>query len=490
MTTLQRPSRYLLQFMEILSPTRDPIPTDVMTKKLPLRVLFRACEMLIPCSMPTVAEDHLLIIIHCGPVVCLDVWRRIHELGISRKRKTHRGSKGRRRPKNLERGVLASHQIALIQAIPVLVNRRKDIQLAKKRNGTRNNLKQITVQKKKKIIYDLPRIVLSNVRSINNKLDEIDIVANVNKVDIISLTETWIDETTPIESLDIQGYVLFSKPRIGRKGGGVALYVKDCFNPRILPVTIPDVVEALWVFIRPKLLPREMSCIVVCVLYFSPRSQYENEYIDHITSTIDDLLMRHPDAGIFVMGDINDLDIESILHNDNFHQVVNLPTRENNILDKIIMNCDKFYLPVTIMSPLGKSDHNCVVLNPVDSIVRSKGNIKRKINRPLPDSGLRSFGQWITHHSWSDVLQLSDPSEKCALLIDTTMSKLDEFLPIKEVQIRNDDKPWMTPQLKAIINEREKAFQKKDKTLWRTFINKVNKMIISAKDRYYNLTPG
>ena len=117
------------------------------------------------------------------------------------------------------------------------------------------------------------------------------------------------------------------------------------------------------------LLPREISCIVVCVLYFPPRSPFEQEYIDHIISTIDNVLTKHPNAGIFLMGDMNDLNTKSILNNDNFHQVVNMPTRDNNILDKIISNCDKFFLPVTVMSPLGKSDHNCVLLRPIDRFV-------------------------------------------------------------------------------------------------------------------------
>ena len=268
------------------------------------------------------------------------------------------------------------------------------------------------------------------------------------------MTETWIDEDTPLESLYIHGYSLFSKSRIGRKGGGVALYIKDYFNPRALSVTVPDVVEATWVILRPKLLPRELSCIVVCVLYFPPRSQYQHEYIDHINSTIDHVLMTHPDAGLFVMGDMNDMDVQPILNNANFRQIVNITTTQDNILDKIILNCHKFYSPITVMSPIGKSDHNCILLNPINFVIRPKGKLRQHITRPLPDSGLRLFGQWVTNCSFIDVLQISDPSEKCAMFINTTMSKLDDFLPTKEVKINENDKPWMIPQLKSILNER------------------------------------
>ena len=227
--------------------------------------------------------------------------------------------------------------------------------------------------------------------------------------------------------------------------------------------------------------------IVMCALYYPPRCQYQHEYIDHITSVIDYVLMEHPDAGIFVVGDMNDLNIQPILNNDGFHQVIHLPTRENNILDKIITNCSRFYSPVILMSPLGRSDHNCVLLIPLKCIFREKNEIKKKFVRPLPDSGLRSFGQWITCHSWNELSQISDPSEKCSLFIDTTRTELDKCLPVKEVKICKNDKPWMTPEVKDVFDKRENAFIANDKTKWRRLRNKVDRMIISAKRFYYNI---
>ena len=112
-----------------------------------------------------------------------------------------------------------------------------------------------------------------------------------------------------------------------------------------------------------------------------------------------------------------------------------------------------------------------------------KKKVKRRVVRPLPDSGLRLFGQWITQNPWSEVSQLSDPSDKCSLFFNSVLLKLNKYLPIKEVELNDNDKEWMSPQLKTMFSNREKAFQCKEKPLWRRLRNKINRMIMYNKNR-------
>ena len=55
----------------------------------------------------------------------------------------------------------------------------------------------------------------------------------VEKPDIVGITETWISTTTTDfeGEYDLLGYKMFKRDRIGKKGGGVLLYIKDCLNP-------------------------------------------------------------------------------------------------------------------------------------------------------------------------------------------------------------------------------------------------------------------
>ena len=100
--------------------------------------------------------------------------------------------------------------------------------------------------------YELS-VYYTNCRSILNKVDMLRGLACVEKFDIIALTETWLDMSGKVfnPEVKIDGYTLFHKDRENRRGGGVALYVRDtlqcCINSKI---KIDNKTESLWVDIN------------------------------------------------------------------------------------------------------------------------------------------------------------------------------------------------------------------------------------------------
>ena len=70
-----------------------------------------------------------------------------------------------------------------------------------------------------------------NARSIVNKINDFNIMVEDIDPYIIGIPESWAntDKTTDAE-LGLTGYVMFRIDRIGRKGGGVILYVKEYFQ--------------------------------------------------------------------------------------------------------------------------------------------------------------------------------------------------------------------------------------------------------------------
>ena len=53
---------------------------------------------------------------------------------------------------------------------------------------------------------------------------------------IIGITESWANKDISDAELGLTGYVLFSRYRIGRRGGGVILYIKESLSvdrPRV-----------------------------------------------------------------------------------------------------------------------------------------------------------------------------------------------------------------------------------------------------------------
>ena len=81
-------------------------------------------------------------------------------------------------------------------------------------------------------------------------------------------------------------------------------YIKSSIPFKVLQDLQDEYFESLWLYLRPYKLPRGFSCLIVCVIYHPPAGD-NNALIDHITSKLDLALIKHPNAGIFLVGDFN-----------------------------------------------------------------------------------------------------------------------------------------------------------------------------------------
>ena len=71
------------------------------------------------------------------------------------------------------------------------------------------------------------KCVCLNARSIVNKRNELNIMVEDNDPHIIGITESWATPDISDAELGMTGYAMFRKDRIGRRGGGVILYIKE-----------------------------------------------------------------------------------------------------------------------------------------------------------------------------------------------------------------------------------------------------------------------
>ena len=70
------------------------------------------------------------------------------------------------------------------------------------------------------------RCIYTNARSLANKWEELELHAQSESYDVIGITETWWENLHDWKTT-MDGYKLFRKDRKGRRGGAVALYVKE-----------------------------------------------------------------------------------------------------------------------------------------------------------------------------------------------------------------------------------------------------------------------
>ncbi|KAK4827186.1 hypothetical protein QYF61_015148 [Mycteria americana] len=103
------------------------------------------------------------------------------------------------------------------------------------------------------------KCLYTNARSMGNKQEELEAIVHQENYDMVAIMETWWDDSHNW-SAAMDGYKLFRRDRRGRRGGGVALYVRECLGSLELDDG-DDRVECLWTSRqgrRPAWLTREL----------------------------------------------------------------------------------------------------------------------------------------------------------------------------------------------------------------------------------------
>ena len=69
------------------------------------------------------------------------------------------------------------------------------------------------------------RYLYTNAHSMGNKQEELEAIVCSESYDIVAIMEMWWNNSHSWSAM-MEGYRLFRRGRLGRKGGGVALYIK------------------------------------------------------------------------------------------------------------------------------------------------------------------------------------------------------------------------------------------------------------------------
>ncbi len=149
---------------------------------------------------------------------------------------------------------------------------------------------------------------------------------------------------------NLQGYACERKDRIDRNGGGVAFYIKSNLRCKRRQ-DLEGPLEIIWVRICAKFMPRKCPYIVMGSMYHPPDSD-NRQMRDYLSSCIDSIFQKQPDAGILIMGDFNRLH-DGFMSHYGFKQVVSGATRHSATLDKIFTNVSELYEDVKILDPIG-----------------------------------------------------------------------------------------------------------------------------------------
>lgn len=220
----------------------------------------------------------------------------------------------------------------------------------------------------------------------------------------------------------------------------------------------PESIEVLWVKLTPPCHRRLTASIIYCLVYHPPREPSQAVLTDHIIFTCDILKTKYPSAKFLICGDFNEIDTQVFENELALSQVVDFPTHNQSVLDKIITNLADQYLPPQPLPPVGKSTHLFILWTPTltTTTTHHQPPTTRR-HRPTPDSSVREFGQWLTHYPWTEVLTVTDIEVKWEIYTSTITQAYHHFFPEKTMTVHPKDMPWITPRIKRLIQQRNKA---------------------------------
>ena len=332
--------------------------------------------------------------------------------------------------------------------------------------------------------WQLPSVAVINARSIKMKIDELSIILEENHTDVASVCETWLEDSIDDQLVNISGYQLLRNDRIGKKGGGVMMYIKQTIPVKQWPALQDSKIESLWVTITPPRLPRSVSCISLAVIYYPPTGDHI-KLQGHILHAIDHIRSFHPQTGIIITGDFNQFPDKLIEPLCNIRQVVKAPTRGKNILDKIFSNFHQLYVNPVLLPPLGSSDHNMLIYLPNPSVPEERGKTKSVKTRVMGPNERAMFAQDLRSINWFPLYCLSTYQDQHNYFYHTLNLLTSKHFPIKHVRRHSNEKPWVTDSFRFTIRRRQRAFLQHNMQDYCKYRNRANRMVKQYRSVYY-----
>lgn len=303
----------------------------------------------------------------------------------------------------------------------------------------------------------LPSVFLTNARSMRNKMDELALRIMKRKPGLIVISETWLDNSIDSSFLQLPNYTACRQDRDSH-GGGLMVYFRAPYTYTQCPCLsfhVPNCkTEFLVFYMQP-------GNILVVVLYhpYWGKTPFHSIVSDNLIDIVSHGRTAHEVNGVIICGDFNGLadevcSLNSILGTVSLFE---FPTRDNAQLDFLLTNSPKSFQQSICLPPLGKSDHVVIFCQSKKSIPPPQVR-KVKFRSKTPAACANFRYDLLNNDFFERILMVDDVNQIMNMFLDFINPLLDEHFPFKTVRLRSDDKAWVKPSLKLLINRRDRAF--------------------------------
>jgi len=335
------------------------------------------------------------------------------------------------------------------------------------------------------------KIIHLNIRSLVCKIDLLRAWVELNKPDVITLSETWLNSNVSDVEINLTNYVVYRLDRCSR-GGGVAIYVSiSLVSELIIPSVDPLYSECIFV----KVVFHLNKCIIIGSIYRPPSAPVES--CNCLISTINSVFGKNE---LILLGDFNKnwLDTscnkeKNMFNNLNLTQLITEPTRitsrTQSLLDWILVSHPNRFLKSGVM-PDCFSDHSiifCVWKIKVPKLPPKLIKIRqyKKLNLDL-------FIQDLISVNWNRYNLIPNVQDAWDFFYTEFINVVNKHAPWKTVRVKGNHLPWINSELISLFRERDKAWTKFRQTrsnvdweVYRHLRNSSKTKTRNAKSNYY-----
>ena len=343
------------------------------------------------------------------------------------------------------------------------------------------------------------KMAFLNIVSLPKNINEINFSMTNKFIDLIAFNETRLDANITDNMINLDGYDIVRKDR-SRNGGGVCIYLRSSINYKVRNDLVPTELEAVCVeIIKPHSKP-----FLVTTVYRPPSAL--SEFFDHFEKLIK--AVDNENKEMYILGDLNcnmlktnndsnipTKKIKSLYELYQLTQLIDEATRitptTTSLIDHIVTNMPEKISDSGVIHT-GISDHSLVFAIRKISIVTKQENTLEIRKMKNFDEG--KFIEELLKQHWEYVYFFADdPNAMWEIWKNLFLEVLDKHAPLQQKKIRSKKVPWITSDIKKLMNTRDKFKRKailtnheNDWLNFKTARNKVNIELRSAKKDYYS----
>ena len=348
-------------------------------------------------------------------------------------------------------------------------------------------------------------LVHFNARSLKCNFNSIcDCINNLNySFDVIAISETWIDDSFDVNYINIDGYNLYHINRNYKKGGGVALYVKNNLKCKLIveqSVAHTDLYECVVI----ELCFEKSKNVIISCIYRAPGSD-----LDSFSESLDTMLghLTMNNKILYVCGDFNINLIKGDIHNatKNFidtmysrglFPLISKPSRitefsitlidniftndlENNNFSGLLITDISDHLPVFAISK---------------HIIFKKPFVQYKYIRNVNSHTAELFTSALKSQDWNIVYNCENVNLAYTKFINIFTELYNKFCPLKKIVSKGYDfgKPWFHKGLRNACTKKNWLYKNflKYRTVescerYKLYKNKLTTILRASEKKYY-----